>query len=57
MFDMLETIDRRVHRDPAFVELEINVEDIYHQIESGRALRPSSVRWIHSTYESIKEII
>lgn len=57
MYDMLEAIDRRVRRDPAYVELTINVEDIYHQIESGRALRPSSVRWIQSTFEAIKEMV
>lgn len=57
LYDMLEQIDRRIHKDPAYVELRINVDDIYHQIESGRAIRPSSVRWIQSTFEAIKEMI
>lgn len=57
LYDMLEAIDRKVKRDPAYVELDINVEDIYHQIESGRALRPSSVRWIQSTFEAMKEVL
>ena len=57
LYDMLEAIDRRVHKDPAYVELTINVEDIYKQIESGRALRPSSIRWIQSTFEAMKEML
>lgn len=57
LFDQLEAIDRKVKHDPAYVELDINVEDIYHQIESGRAIRPSSVRWIQSTFESLKEVL
>ena len=60
MFDMLESIDRFAKHnknDPAAVTLDIQVEDIYHQIESGRAIRPSSVRWIQSTFESLKEVL
>ena len=61
MYDMLEQIDRfakhNKNRDPAAVTLNIEVEEIYHQIESGRAIRPSSVRWIQSTFESLKEVL
>lgn len=61
LFDMLEAIDRfakhNKNRDPAAVTLDIEVEDIYHQIESGRALRPSSVRWIQATYQALKEML
>ena len=57
LFDELAMIDAHVTKDPACVDLEITVEEIYSQIAKGRALRPSSVRWIHSVYESIKEMV
>ena len=57
VLDELAAIDRHVTHDPAAVDLEITVEEIYSQIAKGRALRPSSVRWIHATFESIKEML
>ena len=43
--------------DPAAVVLSINVNDCYKQMEKGRPLRPSSIRWIHEAFEYIKDVI
>lgn len=58
--DMLSSIDHWTKHtdDPAAVVININVEECYSQMERGRPLRPSSIRWIKETFNSmLQELI